>query len=372
MEVENKRFLYRNIFLVGSLLHAGNSADYFKNRAQKLLVFYFLGSLRKEKDFIELYHKGKRIKKETFFAPRVPLIYHAFIYFWYVRLLIGHFNKKEKIYVITFHPLFFLFNSLIKQTRDISLVFWIADFLPKPPSFIYKIYQDLIFYYHKHNTINFYLGDKLNKLMNGKVINTATVRTVMWGIRLEKVKGIKKSKDVVLCFIGVVRKGHGLDLAFTLAKQHKEIHIKILGECEASLYQYYQELIHVYAIEKQVEFQNRFYTIKELPKEIASCTIGIALYNTSKKDPIYYTDPGKVKTYTQFGLPVIMTNTSEIVPFLQEFKAGEITNSTSESLYSKIKKINNNYKEYQQGVTKFNHYFEYGRYYDEAFVILRD
>ena len=169
-----------------------------------------------------------------------------------------------------------------------------------------------------------------------------------------------------------MRKGHGLDLAFKLAKQHKNIHIKILGECDKSLYKYYQAVIRSYKIEKQIEFQNRYYTNQEIPTEIASCTIGIALYDTSKTDPIYYTDPGKVKTYTQFGLPVIMTNTSEIVPFLQQFKAGEITDSSSESLYSKIKKIKDNYRDYIQGVNKFNNYFEYEKYYDQAFAILKD
>lgn len=368
----NKKNLYKNIFFVGTLLHAGNCVEYFKDRTQNLVVFYFLGTLREEKDFIQIYRRGKLIKEKILFAPRVPLVYHSFIYLWYIKSLIEYFDKKDKIYVITFHPLFFLFRSGIRYLRNISTVFWIADFIPRSKNIILNIYQSFIFYYHKRNLINFYLGDKLNKLMNGKVVNTVTARTVMWGIRLEKRESQKKEKGIILCFIGVVRKGHGLDLALKLVKKYKNIHVKILGECDSLLYAYYQSLIKSYGIEDQVEFQNRFYTMSELPKEIASCTIGIALYNTNKTDPIYYTDPGKIKTYTQFGLPVIMTNTSEIVPFITKFQAGEITEATIESLYGKIKKIYNNYKAYLIGVKKFNNFFEYTKYYDKAFAILKE
>jgi hypothetical protein len=368
----NKKFPYKNIFLVGSLLHAGNSADYFQERTQNLVIFYFLGTLRKEKDFITVYHKGRLKKKKMLFAPRIPLVYHAFIYFWYISVLIDFFPKKEKIYVITFHPLFFLLHRLIKFIRNIEIVFWIADFLPQPRNVVLKLYQKLIMFYHQNNKINYYLGNKLNTLMNGKLLDTINVRTVMWGIRLEKINVKKKHDRIILCFIGVVRKGHGLDLAFKLAKKYKQVSIKILGECNPSLYDYYQSLISSYNIREQVKFENRYYTNSELPKEISSCTIGIALYNTSKTDPIYYTDPGKVKTYTQFGLPVIMTNTSEIVPFIKQFKAGKITEANLESLYKAIQEISNKYQEYLAGVKKFNNFFEYTKYYDNAFVALRD
>lgn len=214
--------------------------------------------------------------------------------------------------------------------------------------------------------------------MNGKVNNSLTSKTVMWGIKLEgrneqdlklKSKGLGQ---ITLGFIGVVRKGHGLDLAFKLLKEHKNIYIKILGECDNALYQKYQLIIEKYSISNRVEFENRFYKESELRRELSSCTVGVALYNTSKNDPIYYTDPGKVKTYTQFGLPVIMTNTSEIVPFIRKFKAGEITEATVDSLYASVIKIKKNYSKYLEGVGDFNGYFEYKNYYDKAFVILRD
>lgn len=368
---KEKKYLYKNIFLVGSILHAGNSVEYFRNRAEKLVIFYFLGTLRNEKDFIQVYENGNLIKEKKIFTPRIPLIYHSFIYFWYILSLFEFFGRRDTIYVITFHPLFFLFNHYVHVFRKIVMVFWIADVIPKPQGTILKFYQNLIFYYHKRNKINFYLGNKLNKLMNGKLLQTNISKTVMWGIRLEKLEPKKRQKNIVLCFIGVIRKGHGLDLALKLLKDHKDLQLKILGECNEPLYKYYQSMINSLGIKKQVTFENRYYKNSELIKELSTGTIGIGLYNTSKDDPIYYTDPGKIKTYTQFGLPVIMTNTSEIIPFIKRFNAGEIVEADVESLYTAIKKIMKNYQKYLDGVNKFNHYFEYQKYYDNAFIRLK-
>jgi glycosyltransferase involved in cell wall biosynthesis len=367
-----KKFYYKNILLVGSILHAGNSVEYFKQNTEKLVVFYFLGTLREEKDFIQVYESGKLINTKIIHAPRTPLIYHAYIYLAYLRSLIKNFSHKDNIYVISFHPLFFIGNKFIRLFRNIIPVFWIADFLPKPSSIFLKFYQRVIMYYHKRNKINFYLGDKLNKLMNGKILRTKISRTVMWGILLDENNTVKVPKRYDLCFIGVVRKGHGLDFAFKLLQKHKSLTIKILGECEGSLFSHYQSLIKSYGIEKRVKFENRYYKNKELQKEISSCSIGIGLYDTSKDDPIYYTDPGKIKTYTQFGLPIIMTNTSEIVPYINKFKAGEITGQSVDSFYNCVNKIKKNYQKYLKGVDNFNTYFEYNRYYNEAFRILKD
>ena len=129
---KNRNLLYGNIFLIGSLLHAGNTVDYFKSKAKKLVVFYFLGSLREEKDFIQLYRNGDLVLERKLFAPKIPFVYHAFIYFWYVQSLIKYFPAKEKIYIITFHPLFFLLNTCIRLFRKIEIVFWIADVIPNP------------------------------------------------------------------------------------------------------------------------------------------------------------------------------------------------------------------------------------------------
>jgi len=363
------RFLYNNIFLVGSLLHAGNNVEYFSKYTKKLVVFYLLGTLKEEKDFIQVYSYGRLVETKTLFCPKLPIINYFFVYFWYVKTIVKYFDKKERFYLITFHPIFFIGNSLLKKIRKFEIVFWIADYLPSS-SFIYNIYQRLIFYYHNRNTYNLYLGDKLNMKMNGQLKSSNYQKTLMWGIKLEEQKKRELDQIITLAFIGVIRKSHGLDIAFKLLQEHPSLKIKILGECGSSLYEEYSELIGELGIKERVVFENKFYPTENLLSELSTCFAGIALYNTDKNNPIYYTDPGKVKTFTQFGLPVIITNTSEIIPFIKKFKAGEIVDRNTDSIFRAIEKMKNNYTLYLKGVEDFNNYFNCETYYKKAFQFL--
>lgn len=370
MNTERKNFRYKNIFLVGSLLHSGNVIEYFVEHSERLVVFYLLRTLKDRKDFVQIYKEGRLVEERNLNISKALLMYYIFIYFWYVKTIFSNFGSNEKFYVITFHPVFFLFNSILRLFRKFEIVFWIIDYLPSP-SFLFRIYQYLIFYYCKKNTHNLYLSDEINKIMNGSIKNNAYQKTVMWGVKQEKYITRKSSKKITLGFIGVIRRSHGLDFVFNLLKEHKDVYLKILGECEDRLYDEYQSLIKKFNIESQVLFPNTFFPTDTLQKELASCTIGVALYRIDTKDPICYTDSGKVKTYTQFGLPVIISNTSSIVPFIKKYHAGEIVKRNTASIYKAIVEITQAYSFYLRGVEKFNAHFDYQKYYKNAFAFLK-
>lgn len=369
--LKGTRFRYKNLFLVGSLLHGGNVIEYFSKHTKKLVVFYLNRTVRGEKNFVHTYYKGSLIHTEQLFTPGTPFVNYFFVYFWYVRIVLTHFSKNEEFYIITYHPLFFAGNTILKRIRNFEVVLWVIDYLPHPSPLL-KLYQTLMFYYHKRNRYNLYLADGVNMAMNGIVKDTRYQKTVMWGVQAVEGKARMLLQDIVLGFVGVIRKGHGLDIVFQVVAMDKQIKLKVLGQCKTSLFEKYQLIIKKLGIEQQVTFLNKFYSNEELNQELSTCTIGIALYTVNKSDPIYYTDSGKVKAYTQFGLPVIITNTSAIVPFIKKFHAGEVVHRNKEAVCSAIRKIMKRYYLYKEGVEQFNTHFDYEVYYKRAFAFLEE
>jgi glycosyltransferase involved in cell wall biosynthesis len=244
-----------------------------------------------------------------------------------------------------------------------------ADYIPRPTNLLDRLYQMLVEFYHSGNDYTLYLGNSLNKIMNGNIRSEVQRKTVMWGVMPEIIS--KKKKDVnSLAFVGVVRKSHGLDIAFRLLSQHDELSLKIFGECSEKLYKEYSNLIQKLGIRPRVVFENRFYTISELKNALSSCCAGLALYDTSCDVPIFYTDPGKVKTFTQFGLPVIMTRTSDIVPYIEKYTAGEVVDRNPGAVYDAFMKIQKSNSKYTEGVRQFNGYFDCETYYKRAFLFM--
>ena len=71
--------------------------------------------------------------------------------------------------------------------------------------------------------------------MNGQVINTKNIKTVMWGVN----PGVKKYKKIpsnfTICFIGVIRDSQGIELLLRSIKDESDIKLKILGSCPKEL-----------------------------------------------------------------------------------------------------------------------------------------
>jgi hypothetical protein len=96
----------------------------------------------------------------------------------------------------------------------------------------------------------------------------------------------------------------------------------------------------------------------------------VVLYDTDKNDPIYYTDPGKIKTYLSHGLPVIMTKTSALYPYIQRHHAGICIQKNTHDFIQAIHHIQEKYSWYKQGVQQLCSRFYYKTYYRRKFTYL--
>ena len=106
-----------------------------------------------------------------------------------------------------------------------------------------------------------------------------------------------------------------------------------------------------------------FVSQEELSDAAAKCFCGLALYDTSPGNFTHYADPGKVKSYIEMGLPVVMTRISEVVPCVEKFKAGEVIGSVDD-LPDALSRIAANTLVYVDGACSFAAHFEFNDYYN--------
>ena len=121
-------------------------------------------------------------------------------------------------------------------------------------------------------------------------------------------------------------------------KENKEYKFSIIGVCDGKLYKKYKKLLTQYRITNRVYFPNKFIPKEELEAISKKCFVGVAPYLTGSIHGTYYVDPGKIKEYAELGLPIIMSNTSIIAPYVKKFNAGEVINRDIESLRIAIEK----------------------------------
>lgn len=362
-------FQYKNIFLQSSLQFIGNTLEYFVAHTEKLVVFIVMPRVENKDNVVRVYSYGKLIEEEPFVLSENIFMYYLGWYIKYLKVLNKYYSKKEPFFAIVFHPIFFFGMSIQKLWKNIRFVYWVGDYFPGTNKII-MLFEKLKKFYHGQVTYSCYASDMLNKIFNGKVLKSNNRKTVMMGVKPERIIRKFDGNDFNILFVGLVKESQGLELFFDFLKLHKEYKLKLLGVCEKKLYAKYMNIIKRYNIGDQVYFPNKFFSDKELNEISKQCQIGIALYDPDKSNVTYYTDPGKVKTYTELGLPVTMSNIPSIAPYILRFKAGEIVEKNQSSLNAALRKIKKNYPKYVDGVDKFNRYFYFEDYYKERFKFL--
>lgn len=361
--------LYKNIFLYASLQFCGNIEEYFAKHTEKLVVFLVMPRVQSKDTIIRFYSKGKLVEEKNILLFSNIFLYYISWYVNYILLILKYFKRNERFYLISFHPLPFFFMTLQKTIRQIDFVYWIGDYFPGINK-ILVMFEKLKKFYHNKVNYSCYLSDTINKIMNGEVLNSDNRKTVMWGVRPKAIKRSFNGNNFNILFVGLIKESQGLEFFYDFLKVNKKYKLKVIGVCDKKLYLKHMSIIKRYGIKDQIYFPNKFFSDEELNEISKECQVGIALYDIDKSNATYYTDPGKVKAYTELGLPVIMSNISSVAPYILKFKAGEVVNRNSESIKSAITKVRKNYKDYLDGVNKFNKYFYFEDYYKERFKFL--
>lgn len=367
----NKNIYYNNLFIYSCLQTIGNAEKYFADHTKKLVVFVLTPRQQHDKNLLRLYRNGNLIEERKIVLSKNIFLYYLLWYVYYLSFILKYFTRKEKVVVMTWHPISFFGMSVQKMVRNIDFLFWDGDYFP-PVHWSLILFEKLKKHYNSKVKYALYQADPINEKMNDRVIHTPHRKTVMWGIIPRNIKRKITNKKFTILFVGVVRESQGLEFLFDFLKTNKDYSVKLIGVCREDLYKKYQQIIRKDKIENQVFFPNRFFSDKELEEISKQCQVGVAVYDIDPTNATYYTDPGKVKTYASLDLPIIMSDVSGIAPYIKKFGAGRVINKNNEELVNALIDIKKNYKKYLEGLAKFNKYFYYETYYRKHFLFLEN
>lgn len=366
-----KQFRYKNIILYSSHQWCGNSFEYFRDHTEKFLVFLLMPRVQNKDNELHVYERGKLVEKVPLRLSENFFLYYFLWYWHYIWALWIYFRPGEKVYLINAHPYNFFLGSIQKLFRNVEFVYWIADYFPPINRTLYW-YEKLKKYYHDRMRYACYLGDGVNNQMNGRVMRTSFRQTIMWGVRAKHIHRNLAKIDKTLLYVGVIRESVGLDIVYQFLAAHKAYRLHIVGICDPATFSLHKKHIRDAGITQQVHFPNRFYFDDELTRLSKECLAGLALYTTDDTNTIYYSDPGKVKAYAEMNLPIIMSRTSSIMPYIHRFRAGEVIDRTPDALDHALVKIAHNYDAYLRGLEAFNKFFYYEEYYAKHFAHLEE
>src|SRR3989344_7145779 len=164
------KFRYKNILLYTTHQWCGNTLQYFIENTERLAVFLLMPRVQTTANVIRIYEKGKLIKEEQTPLSENFFLYYLLWYFHYIVAIFKYFPRNEKLVVVTAHPYVLFATQVQKLFRKIVFVYWIADYWP-PTKLSLRLYEKLKMFYHKNIDFGCYLGDGVNKIMNGKIIN---------------------------------------------------------------------------------------------------------------------------------------------------------------------------------------------------------
>lgn len=342
------------VFAQVSFQFCGHLDEYLIRRADYVALFYMQTRFGKGGHCLKLYEHGILIDERRFSSHgSIPGYYFLWIWHWSVQLW-KFARKHKKVRAIFTHPLGAFGMSLRKRVEH---VFWQWDYFPDK-SFVSRLFNAVARYYAKRCTLYLPLTNAI-----GAAMDATDASPLMLGVRKPDRSGERMSKRLLM--VGQLRHGQGVENVLECIKNNEGYSLSLIGAAAAGFENVITGIIRKYGISDRVYFPNKFVSDEELRKEASRCFVSLALYDTSSDNLTHYADPGKVKSSIEMGLPVVMTRISEIVPYIERFKAGIVLDSP-DGIGTALEKMANEYDLYLAGVRAFAEYFYFEKYYDEG------
>ena len=357
---DEKKYRYESIFAHASFQFCGHVDEYLIANTRYLTLVRYQTRFGKGGHRLERYECGKLVEERKLRSSGNIVLYYAFCSWYHNVELRRHIARTGKTTVAIFtHPFGCFGYALQRMLGRAKYAFWIWDWFP-PVRLPLKIYAAVVRHYIKRVDYPFALTDAIAERIGGNI------PVVMLGMERLPCADADRTGSNRILVVGQLRQGQGVEDVLEFIADNPRYSLTLLGaaangfECEIN------RIIREKEIQGRVDFPNRFVSQEELSEAAAKCFCGLALYDTSGDNFTHYADPGKVKSYLEMGLPVVMTRISGIVSYIEKFKAGEVIDS-KEALPQAVLRICENPETYFGGVRNFAGRFMYERYYAENF-----
>lgn len=349
---------YESVFSHASFQFFGHVDEYLIANTRHLTLVRFQTRFGKGGHRLERYECGTRVEARTLPSSGNIVLYYVFCVWHHMVELRRHIARTGKTTVVlTTHPLGCFGSTLQRVLGKVKYAFWPWDWFP-PMSLPFKIYAAIVRHYIKRVDYPFALTDRIAEKLGGNI------PVVMLGMKRLPCANTNRTGSNRILVVGQLRHGQGVENVLAFIADNPRYSLTLLGAAAKGFEHEIHRIIREKNMQDRVDFPNRFVSQEELSNAAEKCFCGLALYDTAGDNFTHYADPGKVKSYLEMGLPVVMTRISGIVPHVETFKAGEVIDSMDE-LPLAVLKIFDHPKMYFDGVRNFTDSFAYETYYEK-------
>ena len=344
-----------SIFAHATFQFCGHLDEYLICTTDNLTIFRIRSRFGTGGHSLERYEHGQCVERRQLRSSRNIFLYYLLVFFHHNRELWRCARRaKGRTAAIFMHPVACFGMWTHRLFHRVRYIFWVWDWFT-PTTIPLKIYAALLRFYIRRVDAPCALTSAIADKLGGNM------PVVMLGMRwLPSRNRLSESQRIL--FVGQLRHGQGIENVLDFIAEHKDYSLSLIGAAANGFEHDILARINDRGIAGQVYFPNRFVSQEELSDEAARCFCGMALYSMDKDNCTHFADPGKIKSYIEMGLPVVMTRISEIVPFVEKFNAGEVIDSISEIPIA-LERIKDNRSLYEDGARKFACYFEIDSYY---------
>jgi glycosyltransferase involved in cell wall biosynthesis len=358
--------------------------DYLiKMRIKKLLFIghpsFSMPNNPVKSSFLDIYEDGikiNRIESKIFPLPEYLAYIRDFILtlYWCVSIF------KNRIDIFVGLGNLNAFSGLVLKIlgRSKSVIYYVIDYVPVRFSnkIINSFYHNLDKYCVIHCNFTWNYSRNMIKQREkywGTSYNHQLV--VPNGVNVDTINHKYNLHNHDLIYIGSLFKRQGIDLVIKtipkLFSKYSDIRFFIIGQGP-----YLNELINLCQkmnVVDRVIFLGFIDNPKKADQIIQKCSLGMATYETSHEF-VGYTEPGKVKRYLACGIPVVMTQVSEITQDLVKYKCGFVIHDKPEELEAVIADYFKNSKIehlYRRNAIRYASKFTWNSIFTDAFNLMK-
>ncbi len=357
---EERRYRYQSVFAHASFQFCGHIDEYLIANTRHLTLLRVQTRFGNGGHRLERYEEGRLVEERKLCSSKNIFLYYLLWAFHHNRELwrCAHRQKGFTIALFT-HPVACFGMGIQRFFGRIRYAFWPWDWFV-PNRLPIRIYASVVRHYIKRVDFAYALTQGIADKVGGNV------SVVMLGMKRLPCADVDRSGSRRILVVGQLRQGQGVEAVLDFVAEHPKYSLALMGAAAHGFEKVIEDRVCAGHISERVYFPNRFVSQDELSEVAATCFCGLALYDTAPDNFTHFADPGKVKSYIEMGLPVVMTRISGIVPYVERFKAGEVIGSVDD-LSDAMSRIAVNTLVYNEGVRSFAAHFEFNDYYNSRF-----
>ncbi len=343
----------KTVFAQAAFQFCGHLDDHLIATARDLVLVYFQTRFGSGDHLVRRYCDGRLVEERAFRSSRSIVFYYLRMWCLWRRELRRFVREKGSCTALFIHPLLAVLRVSPRRVRH---VFWQWDYFPDG-ALVSRLFNAVA-------RVSSRRVDDYHPLTAaiGRVMGRPDAKVVMLGMRRPAAFGSRESNRLLL--VGQLRPGQGVEAVLRFLAEDSRFRLSLIGAAAAGFEREIGRLVRAGHLEGRVDFANRFISETELREVAKGCLAALAPYETNPSNLTNYADPGKVKSSLEMGLPVVMTRISEIAPFVERFRAGEVVDDLS-GLGPALDRIRADYPAYLEGVRRFADHFACERIYAE-------